>query len=330
MNSLIKKSFNYPIVWSPIMGLVRSILALSTLLTLSTTATSGLFATGSGRGKAPYCDSIQSMGIFCLQPNNLGVLKVICIIILLFTIIGFFPQIFGILHFWVAFSVNTGISIPDGGDQIISNLTLLMVPIALTDPRINHWQATKIPRIFPSLRISIGWSMMVVIKIQLMVLYFYSATGKMYQTEWAEGSAMYYILSGPFGASGILGDIAVHLVSKPIVAFSVAWGALLIEVLLSAAPLLHGRIRILTFIGGLLLHTGIGLLMGLWSFQIAMYACLILLFVRLDGEYFNPGYRLPWKWPGSFRYSVSHANSIQEPHRDASPAVSVGLAQKTG
>lgn len=69
-------------------------------------------------GSYPLCRGVESLGLFCVMPREqLGLAKVLGIIILLLVISGPLPQLTGILHAWVAFSVATGISIPDGGDQ---------------------------------------------------------------------------------------------------------------------------------------------------------------------------------------------------------------------
>ena len=202
MFSLVLK--NPPNVWSPFIGLCRSVVALSSFLTLLLTSNYSLFQYGAGVGEYPICRGSQQLGIFCIMRDDLGLAKLICLLILFLVMVGVIPQITGILHYWVAFSINNSISIPDGGDQISSNLALLLVPITLTDPRLFHWSKSRYPKNLYSLRSSLALVSILAIKIQICILYFYSATGKMYQREWAEGSAMYYIFNGPFGPTGIL------------------------------------------------------------------------------------------------------------------------------
>lgn len=291
-----------PIPWSPVIGLVRSLIAVGTLMTLTFSSTDSLFRRVVGSGQFPTCHSVEAFGVFCVFGDaHLLAAKILCIVILLAVVSGVVPQITSILHFWVAFSVNTGIAIPDGGDQISSNLTLLLIPLCLTDPRINHWIRTRTPTRFLSARLSIATATLIALKAQLVILYFYSSTGKMYHEEWAEGTAMYYIFSGPFGPAGFVKDLGAWFVSIPLFGFIVAWGALLIELLLAVSPLTPVRFRFPIFALGICLHSGIAVLMGLWSFQAAMFASVMLLTLPLTARVYQAGWSLRrlgpiWRW----------------------------------
>lgn len=290
-----------PNVWSPFIGFCRSLVALSSLLTLLFTSSDALFQYGAGVGKFPTCRGVENFGIFCILDDNLILAKVLCIVILTLVILGFMPQITGIIHFWVAFSINTGISMPDGGDQISSNLALLLIPITLTDPRLCHWFKSRAPVKMYSFRVSLGWVSLLAIKIQLIILYFYSATGKMYQTEWSEGSVMYYIFIGPFGPTGIIKLLGDFVTGIPWVAFIMAWGALLIEILLAASPLVAMKYKPYLLLLGLSLHLGILLTMGITSFQIAMFAAVALLVVPIQSRVYSNNYQFNLNWRDWFQ-----------------------------
>src|SRR5688572_13087047 len=65
--------------------------------------------------------------------------KAICIIFLLFSISGFLPQLSSILQAWAHISICNSIIVIEGGDQIAANLSLLLIPVCLFDPRLNQW-----------------------------------------------------------------------------------------------------------------------------------------------------------------------------------------------
>ncbi|PRB39732.1 hypothetical protein CQ020_16660 [Arthrobacter sp. MYb23] len=282
-----------PLVWSPFMGMVRSILAVGTLLTLIFTSNDALFRPVLGVGNYPLCRGVESLGLFCIiSLEQLGLAKILGILILLLVISGYLPQLTGVLHAWVAFSVATGISIPDGGDQITSNLALLLVPICLTDPRLSHWSRAKTGSLWIPSRAGIAGVSLAGLKVQVSVLYFYSMTGKMFQTEWAEGSALYYIGSGFFGPSGALKDAFAVLTDNPVMSLGMSWAALLIELLLAVTLLTPVRYRLAWFALGASLHTGIAVFLGIWSFQVAMLAALSLLTIPATSPVYSSEFRL--------------------------------------
>ncbi len=282
-----------PLVWSPFMGMMRSILAAGTLLTLIFTSNDALFRPVLGVGNYPLCRGVESLGLFCvISREQLGLAKTLGIVILLLVISGYLPQLTGVLHAWVAFSVATGISIPDGGDQITSNLALLLVPICLTDPRLSHWSRASAGSLWIPSRAGTAAVSLAAVKVQVSVVYFFSMAGKMFQTEWAEGSALYYIGSGFFGPSGALKDAFALLTDNPVISLGMSWGAVLIELLLAVTLLTPVRYRLVWFALGVSLHTGIALFLGIWSFQVAMLAALSLLTIPATSPVYSPEFRL--------------------------------------
>jgi len=81
---------------------------------------------------------------FLSSTNILVLMKWLAILVLLFVIIGYFQKIACLLHWWVSFSFLYSATIIDGGDQIASILTFLLIPICFLDNRKNHWNL-KIP-----------------------------------------------------------------------------------------------------------------------------------------------------------------------------------------
>ncbi|MGR0158442.1 sporulation-delaying protein SdpB family protein [Paenarthrobacter nitroguajacolicus] len=299
-------------VWSPFIGLIRSILALGSVLTLLFTSSDSLFRPVLGVGSYPLCRGVESWGLFCVFPREqLGLAKFVAIIILLLVISGLLPQLTGILHWWVAFSVASGISIPDGGDQITSNLVLLLIPVCVTDPRLNHWTRAATGTLLLPSRAGIAAVSLAAMKVQISILYFYSMTGKMFQTEWAEGSALYYIGSGFFGPSGTLKDAFALLSENPLISIGMTWGALLIELLLAVTLLTPTRYRLVWFSLGCSLHIGIALFLGIWTFKIAMFAALAVLTVPMASTVYISGLTLRrFDFKNSFNPSPRYSNDV--------------------
>ena len=121
--------------WTNVYGTARSLLALGTLLTFLTTKTDVLFVEIGMRDG--FCDALQ-ISLFCLVENFL-ISKLIAIFILILVVIGWRPQITSIFHCWIMYSFANSATILDGGDHIGLIISLLILPISLTDKRKWHW-----------------------------------------------------------------------------------------------------------------------------------------------------------------------------------------------
>lgn len=139
----ISLATNY-VPYTNVIGLARSILALGTMLTLLLNSTDHLFSrTEKGVFFNPLLNidifSVNKFNFFLLIGNeNIYIMKYIAISILLLVVSGYFIKITAILHWWICCSFMLSSSILDGGDQIASILSLLILPICLTDNRKNH------------------------------------------------------------------------------------------------------------------------------------------------------------------------------------------------
>ena len=276
-----------PALWSPFLGLARTLIALGNLITVLFTSSDFLFRPVAGLGSYPLCTHADRVGLFCALRTDLDAARVVAVLVLVAVIVGFLPQVTSLLHAWVAFSISSSISIPEGGDQIATIMALLLVPVCLTDPRLNHWSAAKVGVRARPWRIGFAVTFVVAIKLQLSVLYFYSGAGKLFVTEWAEGTALYYIVQGFFGASGLPRMVLLEVAGTPVGAAALTWGTMLLELGLAAILLTRGRLRLVLALAGVALHLGIIVAIGLWSFQITMLGGLLLLALPFD----SPAYR---------------------------------------
>jgi antimicrobial peptide system SdpB family protein len=185
----------------------------------------------------------------------------------------------------VAFSLSISATIPDGGDQATAVLTLLLLPVALTDPRRWHWQSladetsTAMHAAFRLLALSA----LFIIRLQVAGIYLNSSIAKLGVTEWRDGTAVYYWISQPiFGAPGWLHGLLFAVASTSLGVIAMTWGTLFLEFALGIAIVMPRRSWKYLLVAGIAFHGFIALMMGLLSFSLAMTAALILYLRPVD------------------------------------------------
>ena len=179
--------------WTNVYGIARTLIALSSALTLTFNDSTTLWRPIAGVvTRPPFCtvNTVQKGALYCLMPTHLDLARWIAIGILLLAASGWQPRITGVLHWWIAVSYQLTASTLEGGDQAAAALTLLLVPVTLTDPRSWHWQRAPIfsnqtgGRAFlHSMRTLVALSALLVARIQVCGIYFHSSFGKMQGTE---------------------------------------------------------------------------------------------------------------------------------------------------
>jgi antimicrobial peptide system SdpB family protein len=273
--------------WTNVYGLARTLLALGTLCTLAFTTTKALFAPVLDHPPAPYCDGAKAISFFCVLPSGHPELaRWLAVAALAVVASGWRPRLTALPHWWLTASLHVSMSIPDGGDQVAANLTLLLLPIALTDRRRWHWggsgEGESQRREVAAL---VAVAALFLIRIQVAGIYLHACLGKLGVTEWRDGTALHYWLnSSSFGVPGWLRGPAQHLLSFGPVVAGLTWGTLVLEFALAIGIFLPRRRWPALLLGGLAMHAGIAVLMGLWSFSLCMFAALVL-------------YLRPWERP---------------------------------
>ena len=264
--------------WCRAYGLARTVLALATALTLLCNHSSTLFHPIAGLSTL-QTTGIPRFGFFHLfLPDHLEYARWIAVLLLLVVASGWRPRLTCLVHWWITVSFQMNASVVDGGDQVAAILTFLLLPVALTDRRAWHWQATATSaRRSPVLIHVVALVALLTIRIQVAGVYFHAAIGKFGVDEWVNGTALYYWALHPFfGASHWLRpSVELFLVSAASVAL-VTWAVLFLEYVLSAALLISQRHWRPLLLMGLGLHASIAVLHGLVSFSIIMAAALIL------------------------------------------------------
>ncbi|MET7852278.1 sporulation-delaying protein SdpB family protein [Streptomyces avermitilis] len=309
------RSHTFPLPWTAGYGLARTLLALATLGTLAASDAATLFREVAGVGRYPLCRGVNAGGAFCLGPSDhYDTMRWLCCLVLVVAASGWRPRLTAIPHAYVAFSVFTGISIPDGGDQITWILTLLIAFVAVGDSRRWHWQPSQPQEPEPrhrSMWALLATSAIVVARVQMAMLYFQSCVAKLPHAEWADGSALYYWINNyDFGAPHWLRPALSAIVDHPLGVAAMTWGPLILEIALAAALLMPQRVRWMLLPAGILFHLSIAVVMGLWSFAIAMWAGLLLLLAPLGH---HPDFRrlLPKTSPERTTAQVGDADSAK-------------------
>ncbi|MGV4439774.1 DUF5808 domain-containing protein, partial [Ornithobacterium rhinotracheale] len=198
--------------------------------------------------------------------------------ILLFVTTGYFPKISSILQAWVHLSIcNSFISI-EGGDQIASNLSLLLIPICLLDKRKNQWQNSnysnndsyKLTNIFTNIYFFL-------ISLQVSVIYLHAAVGKIYTDGWKNGTCLYYWFThNVYGAPLPLQKI-YSLFTLSSFAPIYTWSVIIFELGLFACILATNKFIKYSFLFlGIIFHLSIAITHGLITFFFSMCGALIL------------------------------------------------------
>lgn len=248
----------------------RSLIALAELLTLVLTSWDNLTADVLDRAPSVYCDGPRALSLFCLggnEPREIG--KWIAVVITLLVISGLLPRYVSVLHVWVALSINASISLPDGGESVANFATLFIAIIAVADARLLAW---RVPAKLPGFRLrQVSYAASLALCAQMAGLYCESGLSKIAVPEWLDGSAMYFIIRDPyFGASGIAGDATRWLTNYPAGASLFTWGTILLECLIATFFLLPTVWKRYALTLVVVLHLGIAIVLGLWSFSFVM------------------------------------------------------------
>lgn len=264
--------------YTPVYGLARTLVALSTLISL-------LFSSQHIIFDELIFNLYKSMDPFnylnlymILGFKNILIAKWSSIIVLLFVISGIFPKITGVLHFWITYSFLKSSAILEGGDQLNLILTFLLIPITILDPRKSHWNA---PIEVQEYKRIIGNNVIAIISIQMSLLYLHAGIEKIYKlNEWVEGTAIYYIFNDAlFGVAPWLKNIISPIITSNIGSFVMSWSTIFFEILVFGGIFMTKNKKKSLFVFAILFHICIAISFGLVSFLFSMAGglCIYLL-----------------------------------------------------
>jgi antimicrobial peptide system SdpB family protein len=260
--------------WTNVYGLARSLLALATLLALVSDSAERIFHPLIIDDIGVF-DRSGSVGIslFFLARAHLALAKLLAIVVLLLVISGWRPRLTALPHWWISYSFAASAAMVDGGDLIVATITLLLLPVALTDSRRSHWAGIGAGGTAASIAAQTG---LVLVRVQMAVVYLFAAVLKFPSEEWANGTALYYFWRHPiFGSPGFLRPLTEWF-GRSVLVVPVTWGVLLLELSLATALVAPLRFRARLLPLALLFHLGIAVIHGMPTFALAMAGGLVL------------------------------------------------------
>ncbi|WP_420370267.1 sporulation-delaying protein SdpB family protein [Curtobacterium sp. L1-20] len=260
------------------LAIARSLLALSTLLTVLLTPGGALFLTSPDNPDGIVCHAVAAhLSLFCMAGSATPVTVLIVVALMLAVLSGYLPAVTAIPHWWVAWSLNIGSPVRDGGDQVAAVLTLLLVPLLLLDYRRNHWAPDRrwVSRSWGTR--GTAWAVLVIVWVQASVLYANAAIAKFAVAEWANGTALWYWIQEPsFRPPAPFVWLAETAQSSLVGAIIINYGVLALELFAAALLFVRPGVRRIALPIMLTFHLCIGVMFGLWSFFLSMAALLVL------------------------------------------------------
>ena len=294
--------------WTDVYGLARSVLALSPFMMLLFNDASILFRPAAGFERYPVCSDGLDISLFCLVPPSypyLNAVRWLALIVLAVVISGWRPRYTGILHWWIAYSLQSSAVTIDGGEQVSCVLTLLLLPVTLTDPRKWHWQrfdasCAPPPSIYSRL---LALTALVALRVQVAAIYLHAGVAKLAIREWVDGTAVYYYLFDPtLGLSPTLKQVLAPILTTSAVVLP-TWGTLLLELLLFIGLFLPKPYWRPLLVLGIVFHALIAVTIGIITFALAMVGALILFLRPIEKEF-----AIASRLAGMFAY-LRHAES---------------------
>lgn len=270
-------------IYTVFLGWARTLLATGTFLTLLFTDEHVQFKSGLSIAWSTGIVPLNAINIFTIVSDQyISLVKWLACLLLLVVASGWRPRFTCIIHWYIsACFLNAALDI-EGGDQITSNLTLLLIPVSLLDNRKWHWQ-NRLANTGSLAGMSKGIvanTIFFIIKLQVCVIYLHSAIGKFAVDQWINGTAPYYWFNhSMYGMSNWLKPLVNPLVTNAYTAFILSWGVMLFELVLATAIFIQRKRYKKLFIAAVIFHFLIVLVHGLFSFFFAMSGALCLYFM---------------------------------------------------
>jgi antimicrobial peptide system SdpB family protein len=269
---------------APSVQIGRTIIAAAQILLLLGTSWKNLTPYVYGVPDDVTCSYLARVAIFCVVPdlNPAGIPRAVAVAILVAVCAGVVPRYTGFLHLWVSFSIGVSLTLPDGGEQVAQVATIAVAILLLGDNRLIAWRSERRSTAIAWLGVSYaGWW---VLRLQMAGIYLQSSVAKFGVDDWLNGTAMYYVVRDPsFGATGFIGSILRAVTDTPLGTAALSWGAIAVEMVIGICVLLGPRMRRLALIASCLLHVGIILSIGLWTFGLIMIGAMTIATGRLEG-----------------------------------------------
>jgi antimicrobial peptide system SdpB family protein len=268
------RRFDYRSRW---FGVGRSIICLAELTVVLFTPSKALLTPVLTISDGARCDGVRAASAYCLVggTSHAEYARWLLVAVLLLAASGFRPRWTAIPQLWAVYSIAVSISVPDGGESVSMVMSLLMLPILLTDGRTWHWQKGEKP--LPPAGHAVAFAAFWALRVELAYIYLDTAISKFGVADWANGTAEYYFLrDNMFGVSTPWDGILLPLSKNSLVVVGMTWGALVVELLIAVCVLGSDRWRKAGLTLDILLHGMIILTMGLWSFGLVMIGTSVI------------------------------------------------------
>lgn len=266
----------YKIYSKNVVQYARFFLALSLIITLLFTPFNDLFPAFHIEKMRSNMRELSVLNYY-FWFENIKIPYYITLFILFFVISGFYPKYSAFFHWIATYSTFYTMFIIEGGDQISVIITLLLIPICISDNRKNAWKNEDTKKLHNKYFLYISYTTYIVVQIQIALLYLNAGTAKFSVAEWIDGTAVYYWFNNNiFGAPDIIKSSIGFLFTNKITLTFINWGSMMLEIMLFVAFFLQQRYKYILIFIAFLFHFSIFLIHGLGTFWVSMTGCLIL------------------------------------------------------
>ncbi|WRZ91659.1 hypothetical protein OHB54_22805 [Streptomyces sp. NBC_01007] len=258
-------------------GVGRSLICFAELTVVLVTPSKALLTPVLTISDGARCGGVRAASAYCLVggTSHAEYARWILVAALLVAAVGYRPRWTAIPQLWAIYSIAVSITVPDGGESVGLIMSLLMLPILLTDNRTWQWSPPAKP-LHQSAH-AIAYAAFWAVRLQLAYIYLDTAISKFGVADWANGTAEYYFLrDNMFGVAKPWDGLLLTLSKSPLIVVGMTWGALVVELLIAVCILGSDRWRRVGLALDILLHGSIILLMGLWSFALVMIGCSVV------------------------------------------------------
>ncbi|NUP50358.1 MAG: hypothetical protein HOW97_24070 [Catenulispora sp.] len=256
------------------LALIRSLLALASLVTLVFSSDSTLFFGDPRVPDGMRCGGPERFSLWCVNgPSSHGLLisRVLAISVLLAVLSGFRPRWTCVPHWYVSASMAWSLTQPNGGDNAAMMAALLLIPALIRDDRRWHW--TRPRTALPAAWRGSAYAAWLALRCQIALIYLQAALWKAAVPEWRHGDAMATVFYDPvYGFPRFVRNHFGGVLSNGVVVHSATWGTLVAELTIAGCVLAGRRARRVGVALAVPLHCAIGLGMGLISFGTVMVA----------------------------------------------------------
>ncbi|MGW5250221.1 sporulation-delaying protein SdpB family protein [Streptomyces sp. NPDC004129] len=297
-------------------GVGRSLICFAELTVVLITSPKALLTPVLTISDGARCGGVRAASAYCLVGGtpHAEYARWILVAVLLVAAVGYRPRWTAIPQLWAIYSIAVSITVPDGGESVGMIMSLLMLPIVLTDNRTWQWSPPTKP-LAPSGH-AVAYAAFWAVRLQLAYIYLDTAISKFGVADWANGTAEYYFLrDNMFGVAKPWDGPLLALSKYPLVVIGMTWGALVVELLIAVCILGSDRWRKVGLVLDILLHGSIILLMGLWSFALVMIGCSII--TSMPAGHTAPDPTLAEHPPGEQLPSENSTNDSSVDHSQA-------------